>query len=474
MEMDRQTAEALDMTQQTEYVPRKERWAFYASAFFRDMSYSLMGQTSYFYTDILGLKGFKLALLEWSKRIWDGVNDPLVGAYFDKQTYKDEKARKFFRRTSVPAALLMLFMFLPITFSADDNMNTWLRMGFVLLCYIPFEAMHTLSGTSFMSYYNSISPNIQERDGIISHSRLFSNLGTGAIGGLVPILLGFVAKDNVQGKAWMYLISAILVSLAFVIFNYLMYNHVKERNIVPPAETQTVMGIVKSMFQNKLFLVLIASNAIGGLISAGNTGMWFYDYNLGSTFWLPLIGIAGLPALLLASWLSPKLSERFEKRNLVIALGVAQILINLLYLAVGYQSKTFIALIMFLQNIPGALRGMLYWSMIADSVDHAEWSTGKRNDGIVYAAEGLVGKLVGAFGSTSTAIIIHFIKFQENAPTQSPETMKGLFYVPLVIGIISTAVGLIPYFFYNMKRADHAKIIEELKARKEAATPVEA
>ena len=469
MDLDQKTAEAVDLTQETEFVPKKERFAFYLSAFFRDMSYSIMGMSNYFYTDILGLTGVRLAALEWVKRVWDGLNDPLVGAYFDKHPYTSEKARPFFKRTAVPVAALILLMFLPIRFSANEGANLWLRVGFLLLCYVPFELLHTLSGTSFMSYYNSITPNINERGGIISRSRLFSSCGTAVVGGFIPILLGFVDKDDVRSKTYVYLATAVIVAAAFLLFNYLMYTRVKERTVSPPEQTQTVWNIVRSMFENKIFLVMILSVAIGGLISAGNTGMWFYDYNLGSTIWLPIIGIAGFPALILASWLSPKLSARFEKRDLVIALGVLQILLNLLHWQVGYQSKIFLAAIAFLKEIPGSLRGMLYWSMIADSVDYGEWKTGKRNDGMIYAAEGLMGKLIGAFGSTSTAIIIHYIKFVPNAPTQSPQTLEGLFAVPLVIGMISTAASLIPYFFYSLSRKKHAAMIEEIKERKEAA-----
>ena len=143
-------------------------------------------------------------------------------------------------------------------------------------------------------------------------------------------------------------------------------------------------------------------------------------------------------------------------------------LVSALYLAVGYQSKAFIAVQSFLSAIPGSIRGMLYWSMIADSVDYLEWKTGKRNDGSIYAVEGLMGKIIGAFGATSTAIILKVIKFQRNAPVQSAATMKGLFVLPLVIGIISTVVSTIPYFFYDLTRKGHGRIIEELKERARA------
>jgi len=465
-------APPVDTTQQTKYVSFKEQLAFNFSAFFRDMSYAIMGMANYFYMDVLGLKGLQLALLQWSQKLWDGINDPIMGAYFDRRPYRDEKARRFFKTTGAPIAVLLALMFLPLRFGGGEGLNSWLRMAFILLCYIPFEAMHTVNGTAYMSYYNSITPNIQERSGIISRARLFSSCGSAVIGGLIPILLSanFLSKDDVRAKSWIYLGSAVFVAICFVAYNALMYTGVRERILSPPQPQQKILGIFLGLLRNKLFLIMMLSNTIGGLISAGNTGMYFYDYNIGDTIWQPIIGVAGFPSLILASWLVPRLCRRFEKRNIVLVCALWQILNGALLLAVGYQSKVFLAFHAFLSNIPGSIRGMLYWSMIADSVDYLEWRTGKRNDGSIYAVEGLMGKLIGAFGATSTAIILGLIKFQPNALAQTPETLRGLFVLPQAIGMVSTAVSAIPYFFYDLTRKGHARIIEELKARA-AASP---
>jgi Na+/melibiose symporter-like transporter len=458
-------AHPADATQQTKYVSLKEQMAFNFSAFLRDMIYSLKNMISYYFIDVLGLSGFQMWLLIGFEKIWDGINDPIMGAYFDRRPFKGEKARRFFKTTGLPAAVTFVLMFLAIPFSADPAVNGWMRTGFILLLSIPFSLLLTLNGTSCMSYYNSITPNIQERSGIISRARLFSTMGSAVIAGGVPLLLGFFDPSDVYAKKMTYAWTAVGVGSVFVLYNMLMYTQVKERIVSPPQEQQSIRGIFRGMLQNRLFFILMISNAIGGLINAGNTGMWFYTYNIGNPAWQTWIGLAGLPSLLVATWLIPRLSERFEKRNIVIACGIAQILLNLLYLAVGYKSLPFLFFNSFISALPSSIRGPLYWSMIADSVDYLEHRTGKRNDGTIYAMEGLMGKIVGGFGSVSTALIIRLIRFVPNAESQSPETLRGLFVVPVVIGMISTALSLIPYFFYDLTRKGHAKIIEELKER---------
>jgi len=216
--------------------------------------------------------------------------------------------------------------------------------------------------------------------------------------------------------------------------------------------------------------------------------MYFWQYNIGSSSWQTWVGLAGFPSLLFAAWLMPKLCERFEKRNIVIACNASMILMRLLQLYLGTQSarlnmatantgwgpKIFLAILMLATTLPDTVKGSIYWSMIADSVDYAEWKTAKRNDGTIYAMEGLMGKIIGSVGSVSTAVIIKLVRFVPNAPVQSAYTMRGLFVVPLVIEMISKAASSVPYFFYDMKRQRHAQIIEELKARKTAAEAVDA
>ncbi|MCL2106657.1 MAG: MFS transporter [Oscillospiraceae bacterium] len=456
-----------DLTQSTKYVGLKEQMAFNLSAFFRDMSYALMGRTSYFFVEVLGLRRGWLGGLMLARQLWDGINDPLMGAYFDKRAFQDEKARRYFKTTGIPIAVLLVLMFLPLRFSSNPTTNGWMIMGFLMLCYIPFEAMHTINGTSYMSYYNSITPNIQERSGIISRARLFSTMGTAVIAGGHPLLLDFFAPDDIRAKKFIFAGLAAGVALVFVLYNFLMYTQVKERIVSPPQEQQKILSIFRGMLKNKLFLIMMLSSTIGALINSGNTSTWFYQYNIGGTKWEPIVGIMGLPTLLLATWMIPWLCRRFEKRNIVLVCGLLQILINLAFLAVGYKSIPYLLFNSFISALPGNIKGPLYWSMMADSVDYQEWKTGKRNDGTIYAVEGFLAKLVGSVGAISTSIIIEVIHFEENAPVQSPETMQGLFRVPLIIGMISTVCAMVPYLFYNLKREEHARMIEEVKQRME-------
>ena len=448
------------------YTDRQERLAFYAASFFRDMSYAVLGYLSYFYIDILGLSGVALSAIMVTGRFWDGINDPILGVYFDRHATLDAKAMPFFKRTAFPVAILLIVMFSAPNFSSNPATNTLFRTALALVSYVIFETFHTLNGTSFMTLYNSISPNAQERSKIISVARMSSNLGTAIVYGIVPILLSFFQNDDIVAKTYIYFSVAVLVAGCFVLYNFLIVRFVKERVFSSTGNNQHIKDMFKGFFKNKLLLLLMISNSIGGLINAGNTGLWFYTYNLGNPALQTYLGIAGLPTLLLGTYLAPKLTKKFEKNHIVIACAAFQLAITAVYMFAGYSSLIVVALYNSLSVLPMTIRGVLYWSMVSDTVDYLEWKTGDRNDGMIYAIEGFLGKCIGSLGAVSTAVIVAVIKFVPNATEQSPGTLKGLFYLPLAISIVSTMLAVIPYFFYDYNREKQEFVVETLLASK--------
>ncbi len=448
------------------YTVKRERLAFYAASFFRDMSYAVLGYLSYFYIDILGLSGIALSAIMVTGRFWDGINDPILGVYFDRHASLDAKAMPFFKKTALPVAILLIVMFSAPTFSSNPATNTLFRTALALASYVIFETFHTLNGTSFMTLYNSISPNPQERSKIISVARMSSNLGTAIVYGLVPVLLSFFQNDNIKAKTIIYFSVAVFVSICFLLYNFLIVRFVKERVFSSAGNNQHIKDMFKGFFKNRLLLLLMVSNSIAGLINAGNTGLWFYTYNLGNPALQTYLGIAGLPTLLLGTYLAPKLTKKYEKNQIVIACAVFQVGISVLYMLAGYSSLVVVAVYTSLSILPMTIRGVLYWSMVSDTVDYLEWKTGERNDGMIYAIEGFLGKCIGSIGAVSTAIIVSVIKFVPNAPSQSTETLKGLFYLPLAISIASTILGVIPYFLYDYSREKQEKVVESLMASK--------
>jgi GPH family glycoside/pentoside/hexuronide:cation symporter/probable glucitol transport protein GutA len=465
--------ETKDFDVNTMNVSRKERIAFYFASFFRDMSYAIVGGfLLLFYIDIMGFAGTAaLIFIPIINRIWDGVNDPLLGAYFDRRQYTNEKAKPIFKNTVLICAIMLIMMFYAPTFSQNKRIDYVLKCIYAIFTYGIFEALQTLNGTAFMTLYNSISANPAERTYIISRARLFSTMGTYIVYGGIPIALSMFRNDDIVAKTYIYLGAAILISLCFVIYNFLMYRYVKERGIIPSQEKQKILPMLKKFTKNKLLILMIISTSLANFINLGSIQLYFFTYNMGNPALQTILVAITLPTFFIGGLITPALVKRFNKRELMIASSLAIVVVNSLFLLGGYKPPIWVILLILLaNNFPLSVKGVLYWSMISDTVDYGEWKTHVRNDGLVYAIEGAAMKIIGSVGAMFVGIVITIINFVPNALTQTEATMRGLFFIPQLTIITITLLSIIPLLFYDLDKKKHAMILAELKERKEQLT----
>lgn len=454
----------------TKSVKKGERVAFYFAAAFRDMSYALVGGfLMLFYIDIMGFAGTAaLIIIPIITRIWDGVNDPLLGAYYNKRPYTTEKARPVFQKTVLPVSILLILMFYAPTFSANTRTDYLVKCVFAVITYCLLEAMHTLNGTAFMSLYNAISPNPDERTEVISVSRLFSTAGSGIVYGAIPVLLGMFRNDDIVAKTYVYLGAACFVAFCFMLYNFLMFRFVRERVVIPPPEKQRILPMLRRFTKNRLLLLMILSNCIANFFNISSIQLYFYTYNLGNPALQTVAYVFTIPTFIVGALLVPRLVKRFNKRAIMIVSSLVIVAVNSLYLFAGYKPAMWMVItVLIITNLPFSIKGTLYWNMVADSVDYAEWKTGFRNDGLVYSIEGCASKIVGAAGAMFTGVVISVIRFVPNALEQSIGTMQGLFYIPVAVTVIATLLSTIPYFFYDLDREKYTRILSDLAATRD-------
>ena len=212
---------------------------------------------------------------------------------------------------------------------------------------------------------------------------------------------------------------------------------------------------------------MIISTSLANFINLGTIQLYFFTYNMGNPALQTILVLITLPTFFLGSLMTPALVKRFNKRDLMIASSLAVAVVNLLFLLGGYKPAIWVVLLVYLAtNFALSVKGILYWSMVSDTVDYGEWKTHVRNDGLVYAIEGAAMKIIGAVGGMYVGIVITIINFVPNALTQTEATMRGLFYIPHITIIIVTLLSIIPILFYDLDKKKHSMILTELKERK--------
>ena len=154
------------------YIDRKEKLNFYVGLSGQNIVYSFIGGTffTYFMTDIAMFPAAIVSVLLIVMKVWDGINDPLVGSYVDKHRFKNgEKLRPFLRYTPLPVGIFTVLIFL--VFSTAEDM-LWLRLAYFVIMYIGWDITYTIQDVAMWGITASVSPNSDERDNFVKWAPL--------------------------------------------------------------------------------------------------------------------------------------------------------------------------------------------------------------------------------------------------------------------------------------------------------------
>ena len=147
-----------------EYISKKEGGNFVLGLCGQNLVYSLIGGQffTYFMTDIALFPAIIVSVLLIVMKVWDGVNDPVVGSFIDRHTFKNgEKLRPFLKYTPLPVGIATVLLFL--VFSTNENL-LWLRVSYFIIMYICWDLAYTVQDVSIWGITAMVSPNSNERD----------------------------------------------------------------------------------------------------------------------------------------------------------------------------------------------------------------------------------------------------------------------------------------------------------------------
>ncbi len=478
------------------YVPKKEWMAYAVGALGQGMIYAIMSSyISDFYLSVLKLAPIFVLLLMLLARIWDAVNDPMMGYIADRSNFKNGKMRPYIIFTPIPIAILTILLFYA------PDLSGWQILVYAAVTYVAWGMTYTASDVPFWGLPNLMTPNPDERGDIISKGKTANGVGS-AIPMAIFMLLGFILpKFNLAGTELektkymtIALISAILGNILFV----RVYFKAKERvNIpIPPKKAKgepgalkliltckplvltALMGILSSaryMYQAGAVHVARYSFYIGkdltGLNAAEKEAALQSNISLVSTVFSVATAIGMFGTMLIM----PLLFKKFNYKQIIIASSVLGFASSLAIWFIGYEHFWVCVPFLALSCVPCGAINICINAMVGDCLDYMEWKTGKRLTGMGSAVQSFVAKLGNAI-STSFIVLMYIIVNLDVAsinasvtanPLEMSETIRtGMFSLVSLIPGISLLVSTIPVFFYDLVGEKKKKITKELEEQR--------
>lgn len=438
----------------------------------------------FYYTQVQGLSGTLTGLAMFIALIWDAISDPVVGSWSDTLRSRWGRRHPLLIAGGIPTVLLFLALFQPPQNLTEMGVFAWLLGVSILLrtCltiyFIPYSAM----GAELSSDYD-------ERT-VIAKARVTMGWLIGMAVPAFGFAIIFQTENGIDGRliAANYvdygILSAVLAGVATVICVWGTWSVIprlpqSSQGDEPFSFIQPFRDAKVAFGNNNFRLCMFAALAFG--MSAGiYTTLSIY---LGTYFWeFSADQLAGLVvpialATLVAFVVLGRLGQRYEKpsmmaaASIVLAFNTVVILGARLIGVLPENGHPAIYTLVLLSTGIGVFAIVMLQvataSLLADILDEHELLTGRRQEGVFFAAGAFVLKATTGLGALVAGMIIDLVGLV-------PGSTPGLVAQPVLqsLGwftlILTSSMALIAFLFYrriHMTREDHLSVKTQLEAR---------
>lgn len=486
---------------------RRNMWVYSLGGIGRDLAYSLY--TYFLLTFILYTKGVTdaqfatISVIMVICRIWDGINDPIMGGIIEKTRSKFGKFKPWILIGAITNAVVLALIYtVPLKGASFVAAFTPL--------YLLWDITYTMNDIGYWSMLPSLTSEPRERDLITSFSNLFAGLGSVLANGLIPVLT--VGSMCIGGSAvTAYKVVAVVIALIFIGCQASVCAGVREKPVDDngPQEKTGFKQMVKIIFNNKQVLwtavMLLFVNMSGALLTAFGTNYIYLSYGYEGSFTTIFVIFYGA-ASGLSFVIYPLMTKKLKRLQIVKISFIATIIGYICFFASGTfitdpkisfgllcAESLFIGLGYSLFYLIGAI-------CLSNTIEYNELMTGERNEALIFSVRPFMAKLSSslqqiiitvvylAIGLTS---ITKQISDAENLAVSNPDVWTSEYKASFIKGVLSGASGgmtfalrvvmavlpvifmAIGYFVITKKYIIHEdkynEILASLEARKEQA-----
>ncbi len=413
----------------------------------KDLCYAIIAYFLMIYmTDTVGLSPLFVGNLFLVARVWDAVNDPMMGFVVDNTRTKWGKFRPWILIGSVANAVVLVFLF-----HKPASLSGFGLYAYFSVMYILWGMTYTLMDIPYWSMLPSLSKTKEERDQMSVIPRIFASLAWLLMSAFAIKLVATLGNgSDIVGYAKL----AVGIAVVFVATELITVIFVKDKSCETVADSKSTQKtslkdafhIIAANDQLKVYIgVVLCYNLVVQI--AGTAATYYFKYVVGKFELYSVFQTAAQFAEIGALFVFPIISRKFTKKQ-VFAIASFTPAIGLIGLV--------LAGLVFATNAPViAICGVFYkfgsgltlgatTVMLADIIDYGEYKLGTRNESIIASFQTLLVKTASAVAAWLVGVGLTVVGYVANAE-QSASTIMGLRVIMCIIPAIVTVLAFVIY-----------------------------
>jgi len=454
-----------------------------------------------FYTDTMGIAAAVAGTLLLVGRLWDAFFDPMIGVLADRTNTRWGKFRPWVIGTAIPWAVVMVLAYTVPGWGYTPT------LVYALITNILLMTLYSANNTPYSAMTAAMTGDVNERTSLSSYRFVAAMIAQLIVGGFtLPLVAKFGQGDNAKGWQMTMGLWAIICVICFVI----TFLSTRERIQPPPEQRVSVKEsfgtLVKIVPWIAMFIVTVLHFTANSM--RDGTVFYYFQYYVDKAHLLEFLQRVGLPdasqatsgglwysllnvfglvinadrsnvssvgfslwnmssqfVLVVGVMLSVWLSIRFGKKVVAIV-GFALTTIFMacfILLPANAIWSTFV--LVWLRSLVYAPTIPLLWAMFADVVDFAEWKTGRRTTGVIYATI-LFGLKAGlSLGGFLAGWLLAIYGYQANVE-QTEHALTGIRMLISVYPAILYMVIVGVLLYYPISKKLNLQIQDELAERR--------
>ncbi len=427
-----------------------------------------------FYTDVFGLSAGAVGTMMLVSRLWDAINDPVMGMVADRTQTRWGKFRPYIFAFAIPIGVAGFF-----AFSVPDLSPTG-KLVYAYVTYIILMMLYTAVNVPYAALMGVITPSSEERTTVSQYRFAAAFIGQFVVGAVTLGLIQYFGEgDEVFGWKMVMVVYGVLA--AVLLFGTFFLT--KERVVPTKEKSNNVTDDLKNLVKNKPWVLIGVATffQLSFIVMRGSSTAFYIEYFVGEQT-LNFLGMqvdmgfalftssfltVGTIATFVGALLTKFFTRFISKKNIYSWFLSGSALCSLFFFFLAPENVLLMYVLNALISFFFGSVSVTQWAIYTDTADYGEWKFGRRSTALIMAASLFSLKVGLMIGGSASAWVLEYYGYVANA-VQTEEALLGIKLLmsvfPAVFGIIGGAM----MFFYPLSDEKMVEIEEDLRSRETA------